>query len=100
MRCLKRNVKVSSRGHSRLVYLPRHAARPVLGNVFGQVSADRSESRLTFADCASYLITSQSSLDAVSEMLGREMSILPLRPNILVKATEGKVINAFEEDYW
>jgi uncharacterized protein YcbX len=54
--------------------------------------------RISFADCAPYLITSQTSLDNVSDRLpeGMAMDIEKFRPNIVVSGAW----DAFQEDYW
>jgi len=80
---------------TKLIYLPDNKARKVLGNV----SQGKDKSGITFADCASYLIASQASLDSMSEMLGRKMDMLPLRPNIVV-ASPTSQLEAWSEDYW
>ncbi|KAG8629375.1 hypothetical protein KVT40_003240 [Elsinoe batatas] len=53
---------------------------------------------ITFADCASYLVVSRTSLRNVSGRLknGEEMDITKFRPNIVVDGAE----EAWEEDYW
>lgn len=54
--------------------------------------------RISFADCAPYLICSQTSLENVSDRLpdGEEMDITKFRPNIVVKGA----FDAFQEDFW
>ncbi|BGP28012.1 hypothetical protein JCM10295v2_006999 [Rhodotorula toruloides] len=66
---------------TRLMYLDEKesGARKVLGRI-----SDGKDSGIAFQDCASYMIASSASLDAFSQALGRDMPILPLRPNILV----------------
>ncbi|KAJ5295231.1 hypothetical protein PENANT_c001G07745 [Penicillium antarcticum] len=56
------------------------------------------EDRITFADCAPYLVISETSVDNVSARLpdGTEMDRTKFRPNIVISGAE----NAFEEDYW
>jgi uncharacterized protein YcbX len=56
------------------------------------------EDRITFADCAPYLIISEKSVDNVSARLpdGEEMDRTKFRPNIVVSGAE----EAFEEDFW
>jgi glycine hydroxymethyltransferase len=56
------------------------------------------EDRITFADCAPYLVISETSVDNVSARLpdGAEMDRTKFRPNIVVSGAE----NAFEEDFW
>ncbi|KAH7081596.1 MOSC domain-containing protein [Paraphoma chrysanthemicola] len=54
--------------------------------------------RISFADCAPYLIVSQTSLDDVSSRLpeGTEMDVEKFRPNIVIKGA----FEAYQEDYW
>ncbi|KAJ5473606.1 Molybdenum cofactor sulfuraseC-terminal [Penicillium sp. IBT 31633x] len=56
------------------------------------------DDRITFADCAPYLIISETSVDNVSARLpdGEEMDPTKFRPNIVVSGAE----DAFEEDFW
>jgi glycine hydroxymethyltransferase len=56
------------------------------------------EDRIAFADCAPYLVISETSVDNVSARLpdGTEMDRTKFRPNIVVSGAE----NAFEEDFW
>ncbi|KAJ5571749.1 Molybdenum cofactor sulfurase C-terminal [Penicillium sp. DV-2018c] len=56
------------------------------------------EDRITFADCAPYLVISEKSVDNVSARLpdGQEMDRTKFRPNIVVSGAE----EAFEEDFW
>lgn len=54
--------------------------------------------KITFADCAPYLICSQTSLEDVSSRLpeGVDMDITKFRPNIVIKGA----FEAYQEDYW
>lgn len=54
--------------------------------------------RISFADCAPYLIVSQTSLDDVSSRLpeGEEMDMTKFRPNIVIAGA----FEAYQEDYW
>ncbi|CAO2654208.1 Nn.00g109410.m01.CDS01 [Neocucurbitaria sp. VM-36] len=54
--------------------------------------------KIRFADCAPYLITSQTSLEEVSGRLpeGEEMDMTKFRPNIVIKGA----FEPFQEDYW
>ncbi|KAJ5486405.1 hypothetical protein N7530_000705 [Penicillium desertorum] len=56
------------------------------------------EDRITFADCAPYLVISETSVDNVSARLpdGEEMDRTKFRPNIVVSGAG----EAFEEDFW
>jgi glycine hydroxymethyltransferase len=58
----------------------------------------RHEDRIGFADCAPFLVISETSVDNVSARLpeGEEMDQTKFRPNIVVSGAE----NAFEEDFW
>lgn len=58
----------------------------------------RREDRITFADCAPYLVISETSVDNVSARLsdGEEMDRTKFRPNIVISGAE----TAFEEDFW
>jgi uncharacterized protein YcbX len=57
-----------------------------------------SQWRIGFADCAPYLICSQTSLEDVSSRLpeGEEMDITKFRPNIVIAGA----FEAYQEDYW
>jgi uncharacterized protein YcbX len=65
---------------------------PIIGS-----SKDVKE-QITFADCAPYLVVSETSLQNVSARLpdGEEMDISKFRPNIIVEGAE----SAWEEDFW
>lgn len=56
------------------------------------------EDRITFADCAPYLVISETSVDNVSARLpdGENMDRTKFRPNIVVSGAG----EAFEEDFW
>ncbi|KAJ5770727.1 uncharacterized protein N7511_002778 [Penicillium nucicola] len=71
---------------------------PVALVLFSMLGAKTEEDRITFADCAPYLVISETSVDNVSARLpdGTEMDRTKFRPNIVVSGAE----NAFEEDYW
>jgi uncharacterized protein YcbX len=57
-----------------------------------------SQWRIGFADCAPYLICSQTSLEDVSSRLpdGEEMDMTKFRPNIVVAGA----FEPYQEDYW
>lgn len=65
---------------------------PILG------ATKQEEDRITFADCAPFLIVSETSLNEASARLpeGEEMDVTKFRPNIVVKGAE----SAWEEDFW
>jgi uncharacterized protein YcbX len=56
------------------------------------------ENRVTFADCAPYLIASEKSMDDVHKRLpeGEKMDIDKFRPNIIVEGAA----EVWEEDFW
>lgn len=58
----------------------------------------RREDRIGFADCAPFLVISETSVNNVSGRLpeGEEMDRTKFRPNIVISGAE----NAFEEDFW
>lgn len=57
-----------------------------------------SKNEITFADCAPYLVVSETSMEDVTRRLpvGEEMDIVKFRPNIIVSGAE----KAWDEDYW
>jgi glycine hydroxymethyltransferase len=71
---------------------------PVAVVVYYTLSARSPEDRITFADCAPYLVISSKSVSDVSARLpeGERMDHTKFRPNIVVSGAE----NAFEEDFW
>ncbi|OAL52075.1 hypothetical protein IQ07DRAFT_564781 [Pyrenochaeta sp. DS3sAY3a] len=54
--------------------------------------------KISFADCAPFLVVSQTSLEEISSRLpeGEEMDVTKFRPNIVIKGA----FEAFQEDYW
>jgi glycine hydroxymethyltransferase len=58
----------------------------------------RHEARIGFADCAPFLVVSQTSVDDVSGRLEGdvEVDLTKFRPNVVVEGAEV----AFEEDFW
>ncbi|CAG8209504.1 unnamed protein product [Penicillium olsonii] len=63
----------------------------------GGLNYFRPGDRITFADCAPYLVISETSVNDVSARLGgEEMDRTKFRPNIVVSGAE----KAFEEDFW
>lgn len=54
--------------------------------------------RISFADCAAYLIVSQTSVDDVSMRIGEgeQMDVTKFRPNIVIKGA----FEPYQEDYW
>lgn len=71
---------------------------PVAVAIYYVLSAHAPEDRITFADCAPYLLISETSVSNVSARLpeGEEMDHTKFRPNIVVSGAE----NAFEEEFW
>lgn len=65
---------------------------PLLGN------GKKEEEKITFADCAPYLVVSDKSLEDVSSRLpeGEEMDLVKFRPNIVVSGAN----ELWEEDFW
>ncbi|GAA6058321.1 hypothetical protein JCM3770_003615 [Rhodotorula araucariae] len=82
---------------TRLCYLEEgtSANRKVLGSI-----ADGMDKSIAFQDCASYMIASSASLAAFSAALGRDMSIMPLRPNIVVGPARPGGLKPWVEDFW
>lgn len=73
----------------------------LLGSVFvggKRFYRHRYEDRITFADCAPYLVISETSVNNVSGRLpaGESMDQTKFRPNIVISGAE----SAFEEDFW
>lgn len=69
-----------------------------LGLGLGSDLKGMHEDRITFADCAPFLVISETSVDDVSARLeGDEyMDRTKFRPNIVISGAQ----SAFEEDYW
>ncbi|KAG9848066.1 MOSC domain-containing protein, partial [Aureobasidium melanogenum] len=61
-------------------------------------SEAQADDKITFADCAPFLVVNETSLRDVSRRLpdGEEMDISKFRPNIIVSGAE----SSWEEDYW
>lgn len=59
---------------------------------------DQVDDKITFADCAPFLVVNETSLRDVSRRLpgGEEMDISKFRSNIIVSGAE----SSWEEDYW
>jgi uncharacterized protein YcbX len=66
-----------------------------VGNIItGEAQVD---DKITFADCAPFLIVNETSLHDVSRRLeGEDMDVTKFRPNIIVSGAE----KSWEEDYW
>ncbi|KAJ5946768.1 hypothetical protein N7454_003607 [Penicillium verhagenii] len=86
-------------------YLAPQTAFPVATLVFASwvwathcLFARLRRTRISFADCAPFLVISQASIDNVSARLpeGEEMDHTKFRPNIVVSGAD----SAFEEDFW
>ncbi|BGP43864.1 hypothetical protein JCM10449v2_007921 [Rhodotorula kratochvilovae] len=82
---------------TRLCYLEEgaNANRKVLGSI-----ADGLDKSIAFQDCASYMIASSASLAAFSAALGRDMPMMPLRPNIVVGPARPGGLKPWVEDWW
>jgi uncharacterized protein YcbX len=79
-------------------FLKKHV--PILGDHVGSLLGPRQTEpwRVTFADCAPYLIASKTSLNDVSARLpeGEEMDMQKFRPNIVMEGAN----EPWQEDYW
>ena len=66
--------------------------------VMGLHKSGEESWKITFADCAPYLFTSQTSLEDVSSRLpeGMDMDIEKFRPNVVVEGA----YDPYQEDYW
>ncbi|KAF1945765.1 hypothetical protein EJ02DRAFT_395488 [Clathrospora elynae] len=75
-------------------YIP--FANPYVEKVMGL--HQNEQWKITFADCAPYLVCSQTSLEDVSSRLpeGVDMDITKFRPNIVLKGA----FEPYQEDYW
>lgn len=64
----------------------------------GNIISGEADDKITFADCAPFLVVNETSLHDVSSRLpdGEEMDITKFRPNIIVSGAE----SSWEEDYW
>ncbi|KAK5743441.1 hypothetical protein LTR17_002616 [Elasticomyces elasticus] len=60
--------------------------------------AGEQENKITFADCAPYLVVSEKSMDDVHSRMndGSKYDIMKFRPNIIVSGAE----EVWEEDFW
>ncbi|KAF1985401.1 MOSC domain-containing protein [Aulographum hederae CBS 113979] len=72
-----------------------------LGSITSSIpyfGATKEDETITFADCAPYLVVSETSLKDVSKRLpeGEDMDMSKFRPNIVVSGAESE----WEEDYW
>lgn len=69
-----------------------------LPTAVSNVIAPHGKDEITFADCAPYLVVSETSMKDVSNRLpdGEEMDITKFRPNIIVSGAAEE----WEEDYW
>lgn len=67
-------------------------------SILGVFGGGADGDKITFADCAPYLIVSDKSMESVSQRLpdGEEMDISKFRPNIIVSGAQ----EAWEEDFW
>ncbi|KAK4955345.1 hypothetical protein LTR10_007540 [Elasticomyces elasticus] len=62
------------------------------------VMGAEQENKITFADCAPYLVVSEKSMDDVHSRMkdGSKYDIMKFRPNIIVSGAE----EVWEEDFW
>jgi len=90
-------------------YTPEDYLRPELNSdISSDISSDlnpeNSTPRVGFADGFPSLIVNQASLDALNRSLASQgvepISMRRFRPNIVLKAENGEVIEAFAEDSW
>lgn len=67
-------------------------------SISGLVGGEAEQDKITFADCAPYLIVSEKSMESVSARLpdGEETDIVKFRPNIIVSGAD----EPWEEDFW
>ncbi|SGY84388.1 BQ5605_C009g05694 [Microbotryum silenes-dioicae] len=97
----------------RLVYMVPKERREVLGSMGGGggggilIGEIRNGPRgaknmvgLAFQDCASYMIASSASLEAVRSQLNEPLSIIPFRPTFLVSPQRGRSLAPWVEDWW
>jgi len=90
--------------HSRPVLFPdsrSNASSSWLSSITNQIpylGTKPEEDRISFADCAPFLVVSETSLADVSSRLpdGEEFDMTKFRPNIVVTGAD----KAWEEDYW
>ncbi|KAI5479304.1 MOSC domain containing protein [Pseudohyphozyma bogoriensis] len=80
---------------TRMCFMPDDRSRPVLGTL-----SQGKDNGLAFNDCGSYMVSTTSSLDALSQAMGKEMDIVPLRPNILLEPRKKGGVKPWAEDYW
>ncbi|KAF2773715.1 hypothetical protein EJ03DRAFT_264601 [Teratosphaeria nubilosa] len=87
------NSRPQSSNNSWLTSLTSKATQLVWG-----AAAPQQEHRITFADCAPYLIASSKSMQDVDARLpaAEKMDITKFRPNIIVSGAA----EAWEEDFW
>lgn len=103
---------------TRFIYIGAKGHRPVLGSMgegglegrcvasilalFCVPNTDLHTHRgIAFTDHGNFMVATTSSLDALSASLGREMDIVPLRPNIVLRpASRNHVLPPWAEDFW
>jgi uncharacterized protein YcbX len=78
------------------LYTHLPSLKPYITSIMGMPQTSPWE--ITFADCAPFLVASQTSLDDVSARLPQDMTmdITKFRPNIVLKGA----LAPFQEDYW
>lgn len=72
------------------------SALPTSLSPFTSTPQAANDQKITFADCAPFLVASETSLSDVSARLPQEMDMTKFRPNIIVSGAPA----AWEEDYW
>ena len=81
-------------------FLSKHVpfTKSYVEKVMGLHKSGEESWKITFADCAPYLFTSQTSLEDVSSRLpeGMDMDMEKFRPNVVVEGA----YDPYQEDYW
>ncbi|KAL4895332.1 MOSC domain protein [Aspergillus ambiguus] len=90
--------KIMHDGIPATILLVQTIVMAILGLGYYRFVYHQDHDRITFADCAPYLVISETSVSNVSSRLpdGEEMDLTKFRPNIVVSGAD----TAFEEDFW